>query len=163
MTQQPGPGAPLPPTGPYPGPPAVAPPPADGRWEPARIEPVAGTEYGLVQLRVHPISSGLATGSLIAGIASVLVSVLVLCFGVIAAQESWGGWVAGAFTLLAVLAGGGAVTLGLLARRQIRDSGREGRIRFTGRGTALAGVSCGLAGAGIALLCLVLGLVLRFA
>ena len=43
------------------------------------------------------MTSGLAVGSLIAGIGSVLVSVLVLCFGVAGSSDSWGGWVAGAF------------------------------------------------------------------
>lgn len=141
---------------------AVPPPPADAQWRPARVDAVDGTEYGLVQLQVAPVTSGLAIGSLIAGIASVLVSVLVLCFGVAGSADSWGGWVAGAFTLLAVLIGGGALTLGLVARRQIKRSGQEGRLRFTGRGTAVAGISCAAAGMGIALLSLALGLVLQF-
>ena len=108
------------------------------------------------------IGDGIAGNALIAGIASVLVSVLVLCFGTIGSGESWGGWVAGAFTLLAVLIGGGAVAVGLVAARQIRRSGADGRLRFTGRGTAVAGISCGAAGAGIALLSLLLTLVLQF-
>lgn len=143
-------------------PPAVPPPSPGDRWKPARVEPVAGTEFALVQLRVPPISSGLATGSLIAGIASILVSFLVFCFGLSGASAGWGGWVGGAFTLLAVLFGGGAVALGLVATRQIRRSAEPGRIRFTGRGRAIAGISCGSAGAGIALLALVLTLVLQF-
>jgi hypothetical protein len=144
--------------------PAPVPPPGpDGRWKPERLEPVPGTEFGLVQLQVAPVRSGLATGSLMAGIASVLVSALVLCFGLSGASEGWGGWVAGAFTLLAVLAGGGAVGVGLVALRQIGRSTRQpGRIHFTGRGTAIAGISCGAAGAGIALGALVLTLVLQF-
>ena len=108
----------------------ASPPPSDGQWRPARIDPVAGTEFGLVQLEVPGATSGLATGSLVAGIASVLISALVLCFG-------------------------------LVARRQIRRSGQEGRLRFTGRGTAAAGISCGAAGVGIALLSLALALVLQ--
>jgi hypothetical protein len=155
-------GVPLHPSG-VPFMPAPVPPPGpDGQWRPARVDPVAGTEYGLVQLQVPPVVSGLATGALIAGIAAVLVSVLVLCFGTIGSGESWGGWVAGAFALLAVLIGGGAVAVGLVATRQIRRSGAEGRLRFTGRGTAVAGISCGAAGAGIALLSLLLTLVLQF-
>jgi hypothetical protein len=146
-----------------PFPPAAVPPPAPGdRWRPARVEPVAGTEFGLVQLQVPPIASGLATGSLIAGIASVLVSFLVLCFGLSGASDGWGGWVAGAFALLAVLAAGGAIALGLIAVRQIRGSAEPGRVRFTGRGRAIAGISCGGAGAGIALVALALTLVLQF-
>lgn len=171
MTQQPGPGqpqfvdprpagAPLHPAGVPFIPAAVPPPPPDGRWKPGRMEPVPGTEFGLVHLEIAPLSSGLATGSMIAGIGSVLVSVLVLCFGLAGAEEDWGGWVAGAFTLLAVLFGLGAVGAGLAARRQIGRSGR-GRVRFVGRGQAVTGISCGAIGAGIALLSLVLALVVQ--
>jgi hypothetical protein len=168
MTQQPdswSPDAPVAPTASLhpvgvPFRPAPIPPP-DRQWTPARVEPVAGTEFGLVQLTVPPLSSGLATGSLIAGIASIGVSGLVLCFGLVGAQDGWGGSVAGAFALLGTLIGGGAVALGLVATRQIRRSGHSGRLRFTGRGTAIAGVCCGAAGAGISLLALVLGLVLQ--
>jgi hypothetical protein len=144
----------------YPAP--VAPPPSDGRWQPARVDPVPGTDFALVQLQVRPITSGLATGSLIAGIASILVSLLVLCFGLTGTSgtQDWGGWVAGAFTVLGVLFGAGAIVLGLLARQQIRRSGQSGRIRFTGRGAAIAGICCGAAGAGISLLSLALTLVL---
>ena len=172
MTQPPGPGQ-LPPAAPAPTgtplqptgvpftPPPVPPPPADAQWRPVRVDPVPGTDYGLVQIEVAPVSSGLATGSLVAGIASILVSVLVLCFGLIGSSDSWGGWVAGAFALLALLVGGGAVAIGLVARRQIRRSGHDGRVRFTGRNTALAGISCGAAGAGIAVLSLALALLLQ--
>jgi hypothetical protein len=135
--------------------------PPDRQWTPARVEPVAGTEFGLVQLTVPPLSSGLATGSLIAGIASIGVSGLVLCFGLAGAQDGWGGAVAGAFALLGTLIGGGAVALGLVAMRQVRRSARPGQARFSGRGRAVAGVCCGGAGAGISLLALVLSLVLQ--
>jgi hypothetical protein len=140
----------------------TVPPPSDGQWRPSRVDPVAGTEFALVQLQVSPITSGQATGSLIAGIGSILVSLLVLCFGLTGSSgtQDWGGWVAGAFTVLGVLVGAGAVALGLVARRQIRRSGRPGRIRFTGRGAAVAGICCGAAGAGISLLSLALTLVL---
>jgi hypothetical protein len=110
---------------------------------------------------VAPISSGLATGSLIAGIGSIGVSFLVLCFGLAGASDNWGGWVAGAFALLGVLVGGGAAALGVVALRQIRRSYRPGRIRFTGRGAAIAGISCGTAGAGISAVSLALALVLQ--
>jgi hypothetical protein len=139
----------------------VAPPAAGERWKPARIEAVPGTEFALVQLQVPAISSGLATGSLLAGIGSILVSTLVFCFGLTGASDGWGGLVGGAFALLAVLAGGGAVAVGLVASRQIRRSAEPGRTRFTGRGRAVAGISCGGAGAGIALVGLVLTLVLQ--
>lgn len=120
-----------------------------------------GTEFGLVQLRVQPITSGLAIGSLIAGIGAIVVSFLVLCFGLAGSNDGWGGWVAGAFTVLSVVAGGGAVAVGLVARRQIRRSGQTGQVRFTGGGVAIAGISCGATGAGIALVSLALSLVLQ--
>ncbi|MGK5680757.1 hypothetical protein [Actinoplanes sp. URMC 104] len=140
---------------------AVPPPPPSGRWRPERVDALPGTEFGLVQLRVEPITSGLAIGSLIAGIGSILVSLLVLCFGVAGSSGGWGGWVSGAFTLLSVAAGGGAVALGLVSRRQVRRSGRTGQVRFTGAGLGMAGIICGAAGAGIALLSLALTLVLQ--
>jgi hypothetical protein len=169
VTQQPGswPGQPGPqgvrPAAPYgAGPPVMAPPPRE-TWTADRVEPVPGTPFGLVQLRVAPITSGLAIGSLIAGVAAILVSTLVLCFGVAGASAGWGALVGGAFTVLAALAGGGSIALGLAARRQIRRSGQEGRLRFTGRGVALAGISCGAAGAGIALVTLLLVVLVQVA
>jgi hypothetical protein len=161
MTQQPA-ATPVP-QPPYPPafPPAAPPPPAGGGWQPERVDPLPGTEFGLVQLRVEPIKSGLAIGSLIAGIGSILVSFLVLCFGLAGASGGWGGWVSGAFTVLSVLAGAGAVTVGVIARRQIRRSGQVGQVRFTGAGLGMAGIVCGCTGAGIALLSLALTLVLQ--
>jgi hypothetical protein len=147
---------------PVPMPPAQVPPPSpSGRWQPERVDPLPGTEFGLVQLRVLPITSGLAIGSLVAGIGSILVSFLVLCFGVTGADSGWGGWVSGAFTVLSVIFGIGAAALGLVARRQIRRSGHTGQVRFTGGGLAISGLVCGCAGAGIALLSLALALVLQ--
>jgi hypothetical protein len=140
---------------------SVPPPPPAGRWQPERVDAVAGTEFGLVQLKVVPVTSGLAIGSLIAGIGAVLVSFLVLCFGLGGASGGWGAVVAGAFTLPSVLGGGGAIAVGLTARRQIRGSGRTGQVRFTGGGVAIAGISCGAAGVGIALASLALALVLQ--
>jgi hypothetical protein len=144
------------------GPPPVLPPKPSEAWSPERVEPVPGTEFALVQLKVVPITSGLATGSLIGGIASILVSTLVLCFGLYGLSGGWGAVVAGAFALLGVLAGGGSAGLGLAARRQIRRSGQDGRVRFVGRGLATAGISCGGAGLGISALTLLLILVLQF-
>jgi hypothetical protein len=140
---------------------AVTLPKSSELWTPERVDPVPGTEFGLVQLRVMPITSGLAVGALVAGIASILVSVLVLCFGVAGASQGWGSWVAGAFALLGALGGGGAIGVGLIARRQILRSGRTGRVRFTGKGVALAGVWCGGTGLGIAVLTLLLVVLLQ--
>ncbi|BBH65991.1 hypothetical protein ACTI_26760 [Actinoplanes sp. OR16] len=148
-----------PPPQPYYGPPPVAPPSAG--WELERVDALGGTGFGLAQMRVVPITSGLAIGSLVAGIGSILVSVLALCFNAVGASDGWGVWVGGAFTLLSVLAGGGALAAGLTAQRQIRRSGQTGRVRFTGRGVAIAGICCGAAGAGIGLVGLLLGLVLQ--
>lgn len=170
MTQQPAAG-PLPPSQPSPAhppypayppyPPAVQPPPPAGRWQPERVDPVPGTEFGLVHMRVVPITSGLAIGSLVAGIGAILVSLLVFCFGLAGAEDSWGGWVAGAFTLLSLAIGGGAAAVGAVARRQIRRAGEPGHVRFTGGGMAVAGIACGLTGAGIALLALMLSLLIQ--
>ncbi len=139
----------------------VPPPPPSGRWRPERVDALPGTEFGLVQLRVEPITSGLAIGSLIAGIGSILVSFLVLCFGLVGSSAGWGGWVSGAFTLLAVAVGGGAIAIGVISRRQIRRSGQTGQVRFTGSGLGMSGIVGGSAGAGIALLSLGLALVLQ--
>ncbi|MCU7723222.1 hypothetical protein ODJ79_05825 [Actinoplanes sp. KI2] len=146
---------------PYPYPAPVPPPPPSGRWQPERVDQVPGTEFALVQLRVEPLTSGLAIGSLLAGIAAILVSMLVLCFGLLGAQDGWGAVVGGAFTLLSVIGGVGAIVVGLVARRQIRGSGGSGQVRFTGRGIAAAGISCGAVGAGIALAALALSLMLQ--
>ncbi|MEV6343349.1 hypothetical protein [Actinoplanes sp. NPDC051851] len=155
MTQPP----PYGPPSPQYGPPMVAPPSAG--WELDRVDRLAGTDFGLAQLRVVPITSGLAIGGLIAGIGAILVAFLVLCFGLAGSGSSWGALVAGAFTLLAMLAGGGAVAAGLIAMRQIRRSAAPGRVHFTGRGVAMGAVICGAVGGGISLVGLLLGLLLR--
>ncbi|MDM4720838.1 hypothetical protein QTQ03_15010 [Micromonospora sp. WMMA1363] len=116
-----------------------------------------GTPFGVVHLDVPAVASGLAVGSLVAGIASILVSLLVICFGV--AGADWDGvWAAGAFTVLGVLAGAGAVGAGLLGLRQIRRPAAPPAVRFTGRGLAFAGIGCG--GVGLLLSLLGLGLAL---
>lgn len=141
--------------------PAVAPPPREAAWRPERIEAVPGTPFGVAHLALQPVASGLAIGAMLAGIASILVSLLVLCFGLSGAQDGWGGWVAGAFAVLAGLAGLAGVGLGLAGTRQIRRSNRPPTIRFTGRGLAIAGISCGGVGLGITLLSLALVLTVQ--
>jgi hypothetical protein len=126
-----------------------------------RVDPVEGTAFGVVHLEVAPVTSGMAVGALVAGIAALAVSFLVFCFGLAGAEAGWGALVAGAFTVLGVVAGGGALGLGLAALRQIRRSGQPGLIRFTGRGPALAGVWCGGIGLGTCLLSLALALVVQ--
>ncbi|OKI69111.1 hypothetical protein [Micromonospora sp. CB01531] len=131
----------------------LPPPPQEAPRPPKRVDPVPGTPFGVVHLDVAPVTSGLAIGSLVAGIASILVSLLVFCFG-IAGPNLGGAWAAGAFTVLGALAGGAAIVTGLLGRRQIRRPAPPPGVRFTGRGLAVAGLSCG----GVGLLLSLLGL-----
>lgn len=139
----------------------VAPTPAEGQWRPGRVDAVPGTDFGVVQLQIAPLTSGMAVGALMAGIAAVLVSFLVLCFGLVGSGEGWGAWVAGAFTVLGGLAGAAGVALGMAGLRQIRRPGPAGRIQFTGRGIAIAGIACGATGLGISILSFGLSLLLQ--
>lgn len=141
-----------------------APPiPRDAYQVPSRIDPVPGTPYGLAYLNVPAGTSGPAVGSQVAGIASILVSVVVLCFGLAGASEGWGGWVAGAFAVLAVLLGLAGIGLGLAAMRQVRRAPAPGTVRVSGRGLAVAGLSCGSAGIAITVFALVAVLLVQFA
>lgn len=142
---------------------SVPPPPTDDqRRPPKRVEQVPGTPFGVVYLDVPPVTSGLAVGALVAGIASLLVALLVTCFGV--AFSNYGGaWASGAFAVLGVLAGVAAVVAGLLGQRQIRRPAPPPAVRFTGRGLAVAGISCGAGGALLSLLGLGLALVISLA
>ncbi|BCB81354.1 hypothetical protein GCM10022251_18740 [Phytohabitans flavus] len=133
------------------GQPAAVPPPPREAWlAPQKVEAIPGTQFAVVHLNVPPTTSGLAIGSLVAGIASILVSLVVVCFGVAGASAGWGAWVAGAFAMIAGLAGAAAVVLGLFALRQIRQAAAA--IRFTGRGVAISGLVCGAVGLGLTLL-----------
>jgi hypothetical protein len=127
------------------------------------VEAVPGTPFGVVELDVPPVTSGLAVAALVAGIASILVSLIVVCFGVVGAQDGWGAWAAGAFSLLALVAGGGAIGVGIAARRQIGRPGPVPAIRFTGRGLATSGLACGAAGVAITLLGFLAALLLQVA
>jgi hypothetical protein len=106
---------------------------------------------------LNPTVSGLAVGSMVAGIGAALVSLLELCFGFLGAQDGWGPLVAGAFAALAFAVGGGAAGTAIAALRQIRQSSGQ----ITGRGLANAGLACGAVGAGLAVLGLLLAIVLR--
>jgi hypothetical protein len=123
----------------------VGPPRPDGRTGPVRVEPVPGTEFGVAIMSVPPTFSGQAIGSLVAGIGSVAVSLVVGCFGFAGGGEDWGVLVSGAFAILAGLLGLASVGLGLVALRLIKAS----RGRIAGRGVAISGISCG--GAGVVL------------
>ncbi|GIJ80516.1 hypothetical protein SAMN05443287_103479 [Micromonospora phaseoli] len=118
-----------------------------------------GTPFAVVHLDVAPVTSGLSVGSLVAGITSILVSVLVICFGAVGGGAN-GAWAAGAFAALGSLTGTGAAVAGLLGLRQIRRPAPPPAVRFTGRGLAIAGISCGAAGLLLCLLGLGLALVL---
>jgi hypothetical protein len=124
----------------------IVPPAAD----PARmrVDPIPGTQFGVAFPALPPMQSGPATGSLVAGIASILVALVVGCFGLGGAEEGWGPAVSGAFVVLGVFLGGGALAMGIFALRVIRRSG--GTIK--GRGVAGAGISCGGTGIGLTLL-----------
>lgn len=121
------------------------PPPREALGRPSQIHPVPGTPFGVVHLDVPAVTSGLAVGSLVVGIVSILVSLPVVGFGVIGAGGD-GAWAAGAFAMLGVLTGAGAVGVGLFGLRQIRRPMPPPAVRFSGRGLAWAGVSCGGAG-----------------
>jgi hypothetical protein len=133
---------------PVPYPPAMPPPPRGVQpFRPVRIDPIPGTHFGIAYPGLNPTVSGLAVGSMVAGIGSIVVSLLVLCFGLVGAQRGWGPLVAGAFTVLAVAVGGAALAAALVANRQIRRSAGEN----TGRGLAITGLVCGSVGAALAL------------
>lgn len=140
----------------------VPPPTDDQRRPPKRVEMVPGTPFGVVHLDVAPVTSGLAIGALVAGVASVLVSLLVICFGV-SFKDDGGAWASGAFAVLGVLAGVAAIVTGLLGQRQIRRPAAPPAVRFTGHGLAVAGISCGVAGGVLSLLGLGLALLLTMA
>ena len=119
-----------------------------------------GTPFGVAYLDLPPITSGMAVGALVAGVGSVLVSLLVGCFGLLGANAGWGGWVAGAFAVLATLLGLGGVGLGAAGLRQIRRAKAQA-IPVTGRGLAIAGISCGGVGLGLTALLMVTTLLIQ--
>jgi hypothetical protein len=123
---------------------------------PPRIEPVAGTEYGLAYYSVPPVVSGQAVGSMVAGILSIVVSLVVGCFGISGARAGWGPLVAGAFAVLAGVAGVTAIALGWFSTRQITGSGG----RLVGRGMAIAGMCCGAAGLVLTVVAMALALLI---
>jgi hypothetical protein len=125
-------------------------------WAPPRIEPVPGTPFGLAYFSVPPTVSGQAVGGMVAGILSILVSLVVACFGLAGARQGWGPLVGGAFAVLAASAGLAAIALGWFSVRQITRSGG----RLTGRGMAIAGISCGATGLAFTAVALALALVI---
>ena len=138
-------------------------PPHDAGHPPRRVDPLPGTPFGLVHLQVAPVLSGPAVGALVAGVASILLSVLVLCLGAAGATADWGIWAASAAAILTTLVGGGGIAVGQFARRQIARTPPPPAVRFTGRGVALSGMICGAVGVALALLALGLALLLALA
>lgn len=135
-----------------------------------RFEPVPGTPYGLAFVQVAPVTSGPAAGALAAGIASIVVALVMLCLGLAGAGPGWGALVAGAFAILAALFGVAGVAVGTVAARRIPPPvpvmapigygmpwpvphSRDG---VAGRGMAVAGRVCGYVGLGLAVVGFVL-------
>jgi hypothetical protein len=123
-----------------------------------RVEPVPGTAFGVAYLGVPPLVAGQAIASLVVGIGSILVAIVVGCFGLVAAsaQKSWGPLVGGAFAVLAALLALAGIGLGLVGLRRIRHSAGE----VTGRGLAIAGMVCAAAGLALTFLLLLVALLL---
>lgn len=121
--------------------------PRVGLPRPTAVAPVAETPFGVALVEVRPTTSGPAIASLVAGIASILVSLVVIIVAAAGAAEGWGPAVAGAFAALATMAGVAAVGLGATGLRRIRASVPWGPSR--GRGVAISGVVCGALGLAI--------------
>ena len=121
-----------------------------------RIDVVQGTPFGVAYPLVPSTPSGPSIGSLVAGIASILVALVVSCLGVGGAADGWGPTAAGAFTALAVFLGLGSVGLGVFGMRRIRLAGPEA----SGKGMAITGIILGAVGAGLALLALLVAFLL---
>jgi hypothetical protein len=121
---------------------------------------VDGTSFGVAYLELPPITSGMAVGALVAGVGSLLVSLLVGCFGLAGANAGWGGWVAGAFAVLATLLGSAGVGLGVAGLRQIRLAAARAT-PVIGRGLGIAGISCGATGLVLTALLMVITLLIQ--
>lgn len=146
------------PSGPPPAsPPPPPPPPGEAVRRPTRVEPVPGTPYGLAIFGAPPVTSGPAVGALVAGVAALLVSLVVACFGLADAAASgsggaggWGALVGGAFGVLTGFLGTAGVGLGIAGIRQSRGTGPAGERTVRGRGMAIAGMVCGAVAVAIA-------------
>lgn len=123
----------------YPYPPMPVPP---GRpvAVPAYVEPIPGTDFGLAYAALPAVTSGQAVGALVAGIVAIMVSLVMICFGLIGASRGWGALVAGAFAILGALLSVAAITVARYAQRRIAAS----RGAFQGTGMAVAGLVCGI-------------------
>jgi hypothetical protein len=124
---------------------------------PARVEAVPGTPFGLAIPAGTPITSGLATGALVAGVGSIVVSLAVGCFGLVGARDGWGPWASGAFAILSGLLGIAGIAVGIVARRQTR---RAAALR--GKGMALTGIICGATGLALTVAAVLVALLLTY-
>lgn len=115
-----------------------------GLPRPVAVESIAGTPFGVAVVEVASTTSGPATASLVAGVASILISLVVGCFGTLGAGDGWGPTVAGAFAVLAAFLGVAGLVLGRAGLRQIRRTSGWGAV--TGRGLAISGVVCATIG-----------------
>ena len=125
------------------------------------MESVPGTPYAVALVEVAPTTSGPAVASTVAGVGSILVSLVVGCFGLVGANSGWGPTVAGAFAVLAGLAGIAAIVLGQLGLRQIRRAGGPRSVH--GKGAAITGLACGAVGLGLTVIGVLLSLALTAA
>ncbi|WP_433052474.1 hypothetical protein [Dactylosporangium sp. CS-033363] len=130
-------------------------PPSPALAPAMRVDAVQGTPFGVAYPSVAATPSGPSIGSLIAGIASILVALFAMCLGFTGASEGWGLAAAGAFTVLGVFLGAGAAGLGLAATRQIRRAAGTG-VKVSGRGMAITGMILGGVGGGLAVLVILL-------
>jgi hypothetical protein len=100
--------------------------------------------YGVAIVGVAPTTSGPAVASLVVGVGSILVSLVVFCWGAVGADGGWGPVVAGAFAVLAGLVGVAAIVLGRVGYRQIKRAVDWGATK--GRGMAVTGIVLGALG-----------------
>jgi hypothetical protein len=130
------------------GQPGHGPRPPQPSGGPIRVDAIEGTQFGVAYPAMPPTPSGQAITSMVAGIGSILVAFAVGCFGVGGAESGWGPTVSGAFALLSAFIGAGAIFIGGHALGNIRRSGGMA----SGRGMAIAGISCGGSGVGLTVL-----------
>ncbi|MGH8795370.1 MAG: hypothetical protein ACRDXX_22345, partial [Stackebrandtia sp.] len=133
-----------------PMPPRTA-PPASSAYGKATMSPQDSGQFQLVVPQLGTIVSGQAVGSMIAGIATILVAVGLGCIGLFGLTL-----VAVAVFVLTVFCAAAAGALGGTALRQIRRSAGE----YRGRGMAITGLICGGVGVLLALPIFLVALVL---
>lgn len=113
---------------------------------------MAGTPYGILYPLLRPAVSGFGIAAMVAGIAALLVAVVVVCLGTASGRAL----ASGAFAVLALVLGGAALVAGVRAARAVRIS--NGGVR--GRGMAVTGICCGAVAIGVTAFGIVLALLL---